>query len=323
MARIAVLALRDVEKAARSAVARYGARRVAVILGTSTGGLLATEALIAEHAKTGALLPGYDLLCQHSFNATAELVARLVGAEGPTYTVSTACSSSAKAMAAAARLLDADVIDAALVGGGDSLCRMTLQGFHGLGILAETACRPFDAHRVGMNIGEGAAFQLIERRGDARVHFLGAGESCDAYSVSSPHPEGRGAREAMEGALARQGLSPADVDYINAHGTATPQNDRAEALAIAGLFRDGPLVSSTKGYTGHLLGGAGSTEATFAIHAVLTGRVPATLGCSEMDPGIGPIRIATKAMSLPVRRALSNSFGFGGSNVSLLLGEPA
>ncbi len=215
--------------------------------------------------------------------------------------------------------MEAGVADAVLVGGIDSLTRMTLQGFHSLGILSSTPCRPFGAERDGINIGEGAAFLLMEREGDSEVAVLGVGESADAYRMSSPEPTGRGAREAMERALAQAGLEPTDIDHINAHGTATKLNDEAEARAIEALFGDRVPVSSTKGYTGHLLGGAGGTEAVFAVHAILSGRLPATLGCDPLDPEVR-IRVQRDAAEARVRRVLSNSFAFGGSNVSVLIG---
>lgn len=320
IARIGLLALRDVESQVRRARERYGATRIGIILGTSTGGLLATEANHAAFRTTGNTVEGFDLFRQHSFNALGELYREILGLEGPCYTISTACSSSAKAMAAAARLLDLGVIDAALVGGGDSLTRMTLQGFHGLGILDSEPCRPFDQHRAGINIGEGVALQLLERSGDSPVYFLGAGESADAHHMSSPHPEGRGAREAMKRALERTGLEPEDVDHINAHGTATRLNDRSEAIAIRSDFGNQIPVASTKGYTGHLLGGAGATELTFALHAVITNEVPKTLGYTTPDPELD-LNVTRAAIQQPVRRVLSNSFAFGGSNVSILVGE--
>jgi len=302
------------------AVERWGAGRVAVILGTSTGGLASTEEAYFQWRSDGTVPDRFDFERQHSFDALAELIAQQAGIEGPVYTVSTACSSSGKVMSVAQRLVRAGVVDAALVGGSDSLCRMTLQGFRGLGVLSSDPCRPFDAHREGINIGEGAAFQLVEREGDAEVWLLGVGESSDAHHMSSPHPEGRGAAESMHGAIEQAGLAPEDVDYLNAHGTATVLNDAAEAIAVETLFPEGIPVTSTKGFTGHLLGAAAATEAVFAIHAVRTGRMPATLGCREVDPAIS-IDVVTEPREGEVRRALSNSFAFGGSNVSLLFGR--
>lgn len=248
------------------------------------------------------------------------MLAQTSGVTGPVYVVSTACSSSGKVAASAARLIRMGLVDAVLIGGIDSLTRMTIQGFHSLGILSGTSCRPFGAERDGINIGEGAALLLVEREApDARVVLLGVGESADAYRMSSPEPTGRGAREAMERALAQAGLGAGDLDHINAHGTATQLNDAAESLAIHALFGASVPVTSTKGYTGHLLGGAGGTEMVFAIHAILGGRLPATLGAAPLDPEVA-IDVVTEARELRVRTVLSNSFAFGGSNVSVVVG---
>lgn len=321
LARIGVMAFAEVEEAVRRAVSRWGGERVAIVLGTSTGGLEETEQAFFAWLEHGTIPPRYDYERQHNFAAFGDLLAERSGARGPSYVVSTACSSSGKVAASAARLIEADLVDAVLVGGIDSLTRMTLQGFHSLGILSPSSCRPFGAERDGINIGEGAALFLMEREGESPVHVLGVGESADAYRMSSPEPTGRGARESMERALAQAGMTPGDVDHINAHGTATKLNDAAEALAIGALFGDRVPVSSTKGYTGHLLGAAGATEIVFAIHAVVSGRLPATLGCDPLDPEVR-IRVQREAATGRYRRVLSNSFAFGGSNVSVLIGEP-
>ncbi len=320
LSRMAKLAYDEVHAAVVAARERWGAERVAVILGTSTGGLHATERAYFQWRDDGTVPDDFDFHRQHDFNGLGELLSKLSGIDGPTYTLSTACSSSGKVMAAAWRLIEADVIDAALVGGVDSLCRMTLQGFHGLGVLSDTHCRPFSAERKGINIGEGAAFQLIEREGDSDVWVLGVGESSDAHHMSSPHPEGRGAAEAMSRAMAQAGLEVEDIDHINAHGTSTLLNDKAEAIAIHALFGDRVPVVSTKGFTGHLLGAAGGTEASFAIHAVRSNRIPANLGVEPKDPDVH-IDVRPESRTQRVRRVLSNSFAFGGSNVSLLIGE--
>lgn len=326
LARLGMLALAEVRPAIDRALRRWGKDRVAIVLGTSTGGLDATEAAYRHWSATKELPPHYALRTQHDFSALGELYARVSGIEGPTYVVSTACSSSGKVHGSAARLLRAGLADAVLVGGVDALCRMTLHGFRGLGILSEGPCRPFGRGRTGINIGEGAALMLLERdaahQDGPRVHLLGVGESSDAYNMSSPEPSGRGAREAMERAMEQAGLGPDAIDHVNAHGTATAQNDLAESLAIAALFGDRVPVVSTKGYTGHLLGAAGATEAVFAIHAVVTGRIPRSLGSEEVDPAL-KIRVAVQGGRERIRRVLSNSFAFGGSNVCLAIGEPA
>ncbi len=321
LARIGMMAFAELAEPLARAVARWGGERVAIVLGTSTGGLEETEQAFFAWLEGGTIPARYDYERQHNFAAFGDLLGSMSGASGPAYVVSTACSSSGKVASSAARLIESGLADAVLAGGIDSLTRMTLQGFSSLGILSATSCRPFSAERDGINIGEGAALFLIEREGDSPVHLLGVGESADAYRMSSPEPTGRGARESMERALAQAGMAPEDVDYINAHGTATKLNDSAEAIAIAALFGDRVPVSSTKGYTGHLLGAAGATELVFAIHAVTSGRLPATLGCDPLDPEVA-IAVQREAASGRYRRVLSNSFAFGGSNVSVLVGEP-
>ena len=320
LARIGWLAFEEIRGALEGAVARWGPHRVGVVLGTSTGGLEETEQAFDHWRREGTLPARYDYEHQHNFAAFGELLARAAGVTGPSYVVSTACSSSGKVASSAARLIRASVLDAVLIGGIDSLTRMTLQGFHSLGILSSQPCRPFGAGRDGINIGEGAALLLIEREAsDPGAMLLGVGESADAYRMSSPEPGGRGAREAMERALAQAGLTPATLDHINAHGTATPLNDAAESIAIEAVFGRRVPVSSTKGYTGHLLGGAGGTEMVFAVHAIRTGRLPATLGATPLDPEVA-IDVVTEPREQPVRTVLSNSFAFGGSNVAVVLG---
>lgn len=321
LARLGLAAFEELRPQVDAAVRRWGAERVAILLGTSTGGLEETEQAFQTWLERQRIPEQYEYQRQHNFAAFGEMLASIAGVAGPTYVVSTACSSSGKVAASAQRLIASEMIDAALIGGIDSLTRMTLQGFHSLGILSGKPCRPFSVERDGINIGEGAAFALVEREGEAPVHLLGVGESSDAYRMSSPEPEGRGAREAMERALAQAGLEPGDIDHINAHGTATKLNDEAEAIAIAALFGDRVPVSSTKGYTGHQLGAAGGTEIVFAIHAVLSGRLPATLGCDPIDPTLR-IHVQREAAVTHPKRVLSNSFAFGGSNVSVLVGEP-
>lgn len=322
LSRIGWLAFAEVRGALEAAVGRWGADRVAVVLGTSTGGLEQTEQAFEHWLKQGTLPAAYDYEHQHNFAALGELFAKATGVTGPNYVVSTACSSSGKVASSAARLIRAGIADAVLIGGVDSLTRMTIQGFHSLGILSGQPCRPFGAERDGINIGEGAALLLVEREAkDPGAMLLGVGESADAYRMSSPEPTGRGAREAMERALAQAGLATSDLDHINAHGTATKLNDEAEALAIDALFGRRVPVTSTKGYTGHLLGGAGGTEMVFAIHAIRTGRLPATLGATPLDPAV-TIDVVTEAREQPVRTVLSNSFAFGGSNVAVVVGAP-
>lgn len=330
LARIGTMALDDMRDAVDRALVRWGKKRVAVLIGTSTGGLDATEVAYRAWAESGGTEGGklpadYRLDTKHDFNALGELYGKILGTSGPTYVVSTACSSSGKVHASAMRLMRAGLVDAALVGGIDSLCRMTLHGFRGLGILSENACRPFHEGRDGINIGEGAALMLLERESAGTsaedLFVLGVGESSDAYNMSSPDPSGRGAREAMERAMSAGGLVKEDIDLLIAHGTATPQNDVAESAAIVATFGTELPVVSTKGYTGHQLGAAGATSAVFAAHAVRTGRAPASLGAEDgVDPAIH-VNVASQASARRIDHVLVNAFAFGGSNVCLAIGR--
>ncbi len=320
-ARIALATLDQVRAPVAAALGRWGPERVALVMATSTGGIAVSEDAYDAVRDTGRRPASYDLERQHNFFAFVELLRAETGIAGPATVVSTACSSSGKVFASARRLIAAGVADAVLVGGVDSLCRTTLCGFAGLSVLSPEPCRPFCRERQGMNIGEGGALLLVERQGEARAAVLGVGESCDGHHMSSPHPEGLGARLAMERALAEAGLEPAAVDYVNAHGTGTEANDAVEAVAIAGLLGEKVPVASTKGFTGHMLGVAGATEAIFAVVALEQGWLPVSLGAEPVEPEPG-IRILTERLERPCRVAMSNSFGFGGSNVSVILGAP-
>jgi 3-oxoacyl-[acyl-carrier-protein] synthase-1 len=321
-ARLALIPLEEMLPAVNASIARHGADRVALILGTTTAGLARTEDAHHHMAATGTLPSDYDLLRQHSFGGLIEVVRSVTAIGGPSYVISTACSASAKALGSAARLLDVGAADAVLVGGVDGLSQTTLRGFYSLQILSSTPCRPFCVERNGINIGEGAAYLLLERSEAAPVRLLGVGESSDAYHMSAPHPQGQGALAAMTEALQRAGLDPRDIDHINAHSPGTRLNDQSEARAIAALFGAAVPVASTKAYTGHLLGAGGATEAIFALFAVEQGWIPASLGSEPVDPALG-IEIATVGRRTPCRAAMSNSFAFGGNNVSVVFGRGA
>jgi 3-oxoacyl-[acyl-carrier-protein] synthase-1 len=290
---------------------KYGAKRVAVLLGTSTSGILRTELAY----RTGNFEDLRYRYAQNLFSVT-DYVRRALGLEGAAMTVSTACSSSAKVFASAWRYIEAGVADAAVVGGVDSLCLTTLHGFTSLQLVSDEPCRPFDAARKGMSIGEAAGFALLEKTGSDLV-LAGYGESSDAHHMSTPHPEGEGALGAMRQALERAGLAPSAIDYVNAHGTATPANDRAEDRALARLFGGKVPVSSTKGWTGHTLGAAGIVEAIVCFLSLEHALVPGTLNSTALEPGLES-QIMLENRGAPVRRALTNSFGFGGSNCSLV-----
>ena len=308
----------------REAISRYGKSRVGVFLGTSTAGILQAElAYRRRDPVSGALPDDFIYRTTHNFFSLAEFTRDYFALEGPALGVSTACSSSAKVFAVAARQLASGLIDAAIVGGVDSLCLTTLYGFASLQLTSPTPCRPYDIARNGISVGEGAAFALLERTPEnfapGAVWLLGTGESSDAYHMSSPHPEGLGARMAMAAALDSAKLAPADIDYLNLHGTATPANDAAEGKAVAALFGDRVPCSSTKGATGHTLGAAGAVEAIVCALALNHDLLPGSPNTENLDPAI-PLQYLLQSRPGKVRHALSNSFGFGGSNCSLVLG---
>jgi len=302
---------------------RWGSRRIGVFLGTSTSGLLQTELAYRRRDANGALPADLAYAQTQNTYSVADFSAQALRLEGPRWVVSTACSSSAKVFASAARLIAAGLIDAAVVGGVDSLCLTTLHGFGALELLSPDICRPWDARRRGLSIGEAAAFALLERDGaHAACWLLGCGESNDGYHMSTPHPHGIGAVAAMRGALADAAMGPERVDYVNLHGTATPSNDAAEDRAVVELFGDRVPCSSTKGATGHTLGAAGAAEAVIAMLAIEHGIMPAGLNTDQPDSTLRANYLRRNRLG-PVRRVLSNSFGFGGSNASLLFGgEP-
>ncbi len=307
--------------AVRQAARRWGTTRVGVFLGTSTSGILQTEIAYRHRDPATGALPAWLHYAQtHSTYSVARYVRAELGLQGPAHVVSTACSSSAKVFAAAQRLIEQGVVDAAVVGGVDSLCMTTLYGFKSLELVSADICRPWDAQRNGLSLGEAAAFALLERDAAApRGWLLGAGESSDGHHMSSPHPEGAGAAAAMHQALASAGLSPGDVDYLNLHGTGTPGNDAAEDRAVSAVFGPALPCSSTKGYTGHTLGAAGGVEAAVALLALEHGFMPAGLNVQQPDPALRSLYLREPREGR-LRVAASNSFGFGGSNCSLLFG---
>jgi 3-oxoacyl-[acyl-carrier-protein] synthase-1 len=323
--RLAELALRQdaFDEAVEAAARRFSPRRIGVFMGTSTSGILQTEiAYRHRDPRTGALPPDFDYGATHNSFSVADYLRRRLGLEGPALVVSCACASSAKVFGTARRMLEADLIDAALVGGVDSLCLTTLYGFHSLQLCSSAPCRPFDVARDGISIGEAAAFALLERESDRvcdnDVLLIGVGESNDAYHMSAPHPEGAGARRAMQLALSDAHLEPGDIDYINLHGTGTPSNDRAESHAVTGLFGADLPCSSTKGATGHTLGAAGALEAVIAALCLRHGLMPAGVNTGQIDPALSA-NYLTANRTGPLARVLSNSFGFGGTNCSLIL----
>ena len=324
--RLAQLALEQdgFADAVNAACKKYGPTRVGVFMGTSTSGILATEQAYTRRQANGALPEDYRYSEAQNAYSLAGFVQRYHGLQGPAVVVSSACSSTGKVFGHAQRMMAAGFIDAAVVGGVDSLCMTTLYGFNSLGLVSSAPCRPFGAGRDGISVGEGAGFALLEKLEAAprSPRLLGVGESSDAYHMSSPHPEGLGARMAMQRALAMAGLQTRDIGYINLHGTATPANDASEDRAVGGLFGDATPGSSTKGATGHLLGAAGITEAVVCLLAMQHGFAPAGINTLERDPELR-INYLLQNREAPLRAVLSNSFGFGGSNCSLVLGAAA
>ncbi|MCC2960380.1 beta-ketoacyl-ACP synthase [Massilia sp. IC2-278] len=324
---LALAALAQIRPAVDAAIARYGAGRVGVIIGTSTSGVGATEAALAAHLETGAL-PADFHYGQQEMASPALFLARELGTSGPAYVHSSACSSSAKAMASAARLIRMGLVDAVVSGGVDTLCRFTVAGFSALESVSEVQCNPLGASRKGINLGEGAALFLMTKE-PAAVALCGWGESSDGHHMSAPDPQGGGARLAMNEALRRAGIAAGEIDYINLHGTATVQNDAMESRAVAELFGHEVAVSSTKPFTGHTLGAAGAVEAAFCWLAMQDdnpeGKLPPHLWDGAADPALPALNVAAPGARLgrPIRYALSNSFAFGGSNAALVFGRKA
>ncbi len=313
--RLLLAALAQIRECVEQWRAKVGSERIAIVLGTSTSGIdEGIQALAAECVPTD-----YHY-SQQELGSPALFLADYLGVSGPAYTLSTACSSSARAFISAQRLLAADMADVVLVGGADTLCGLTLNGFYSLESLATAICAPFARERDGINIGEAAALCLLTRE-VGPVALLGAGESSDAYHVSAPHPEGLGAEAAMRMAMEQGGVQPEQVGYINLHGTGTRLNDSMEAKAVHRLFGDQVPCSSTKALTGHTLGAAGATEAALAW-LLLTEDLPLphqTYSADERDETLAPISLLLAPQPLVRPVVLSNSFAFGGNNVSLLL----
>lgn len=321
--RLAWLALQQdgLREAVADAVSRHGAERVALVLGTSTSSIGETEVAYTQ-LDEGAFPAAFARARVHTPHSLAGFVQEACGLRGPCMTVATACSSSAKVFAQAARLVHAGLADAALVGGVDTLCGSVLFGFNSLGLVSSGPARPFDVARDGLSLGEAGGYALLERTTseDASPRLLGYGESSDAHHMSAPHPEGLGALQAMRQALARAGVEADEVDHLNLHGTATPANDAVEARAVAELFGGHLHASSTKGWTGHTLGAAGIVESVFALIALEDGLLPGILNSTILDPVCGP-QIRLQNAHAQVRHVMNNSFGFGGNNCSLLFGR--
>ena len=311
-------------EAVAAAREKYGASRIALILGTSTSSIGETELAYTQLDADGMFPMNQRRAAVHTPHSLAMFVQQVLGLDGPSETISTACSSSAKVFASAERLIRLGLADAAVVGGVDTLCGSVLFGFNSLELVSSEPCRPFDATRKGISLGEAAGFALVERvqtgAAASPLHLLGYGEASDAHHMSTPHPEGLGAERALDEALARAGLAPEAIDYINMHGTASQKNDEVEGALVARRFPARTHASSTKGFMGHTLGAAGIVEAVISLLAIERGLMPGTVNTSTIDEGFGP-QIRLKPAHGEVRYALSNSFGFGGNNCSLVFGK--
>jgi 3-oxoacyl-[acyl-carrier-protein] synthase-1 len=322
---LALAALQQIRPHIDNALERFGAQRVGVVIGTSTSGIAEGEAALRAHTSKGTL-PARFHYGQQELASPAAFLARVLGSRGPAYVHSSACASSAKALASAARLIRMKLCDAVVAGGVDTLCAFTVAGFAALESVSANRCNPLSRNRDGINIGEGAALFLMSRE-PAAVALRGWGESSDGYHVSAPDPAGAGARRAMEQALSRAGVAAAGIDYVNLHGTATVQNDAMEARLIHEVLGDGVAVSSTKPLTGHALGAAGAMEAGLCWLVMQddnpSGKLPPHLWDGERDPALPVLSLAEPGSSAGhyLRRVLSNSFAFGGANATLILGR--
>jgi 3-oxoacyl-[acyl-carrier-protein] synthase-1 len=320
--RLLLAALDQIRAQVELTIQRFGRARIGVVLGTSTSGVAEGGAAIAA-VKTYGVLPAGFRYVQQEMGMPAIFLSQVLGITGPAYCVSTACTSSAKAFVSARNLLRHKLCDAVLVGGVDSLCQLTINGFAALESLSKDSCNPMSRNRKGINIGEGAALFLLTRE-EAAFELLGVGESSDAYHMSAPQPEGLGAEAAMRAALADGGLSVEDIDYLNMHATATPKNDEMESRAISRLFPQGVAASGTKPLTGHTLGAAGATELGLCWMALVEGRLPPHVWDGEADPALPSLDLVQHGRGFgreTGRVCMSNSFAFGGSNASVLIGD--
>ena len=327
-AKVALAAMNFSEDGLRAAIesakSSYGSDRIGIVIGTSTSGLSETEIAYQVLLEQGKMPDDFHFLTRHAYQATPRSLQKELQLNGPCFAVSTACSSGAKAIATGQRLINYDVCDAVLVGGVDTLCRLTLRGFNSLELVSSDHCRPMDKNRSGINIGEGAGLLLLEKPATQYHHLphvLSVGESSDAYHMSSPHPEGKGAIAAMNNALNLAGLKSDDVDYINLHATATPINDQVEAKAVYEVFKNSVPCSGSKGITGHTLGAAGAIEAIVALLALQHQMIPGTCGLQELDSGFQCQVIKDSLPNQPLQTVMSNSFGFGGNNASMIFSK--
>lgn len=308
------------DAAVAAARERFGPRRVALALGTSAATIGASEAAYRHLDAEGRFPAGRRSPRLNTPHAIADVLQRGWAIEGPCVTVSTACSSSAKVFASAQRWLSLGWADAVVVGGVEALSASLLYGFRALGLVAEGPCRPFDAARGGISVGEAAGLALLTRE-DAPIRLVGHGESNDAHHMSSPHPQGLGAQKALDAALQRAGLAAADIDFVNLHGTASAMNDEVEAALVARRYRDDVHACATKGLTGHTMGAAGIVEAAVCFLALQGQGRAGSVHTAGADPAFGPVfarQLALRPDAERATRAASHSFGFGGNNAVLV-----
>ena len=317
--RFALTALSSIESEIRDYTAQFDRKRLAIILGTSTSGIADNEILLKQYFNHHRKIEINHY--KQEMGSLAKGLQMHLGWEGPAYTISTACSSSAKAMAAGQRLINAGLADAVLVGGVDTLCRLTLNGFYSLESLSNDLCQPCGAQRDGINIGEAAGLFLLSKE-SAPVMLMSAGESMDAWHISAPHPEGKGAAEAMQKALDMAGISASEIGYLNMHGTATPQNDAMEIKAVQTVFQQYEVpISSSKHKTGHCLGAAGAIEAVICQQVLADQSWLPLHHSGSIDPELDEANYVLNAqLQQPIEYVMSNSFAFGGSNISLIFG---
>ena len=325
-ARVALTTLNDKEGGVRDAVdvakEKYGSDRIGVIIGTSTSGLYETEAAYGVLLSTGKMPDDFHFVTEHAYQATARFLQLELGLKGVCYAISTACSSGAKAIAAGQRLINSGICDAVLVGGVDTLCRLTLRGFRSLELVSGDPCTPMDKNRHGISVGEAGGLLMLEKRhadNNSALKVLAVGESSDAHHMSTPHPEGKGAALAMEEALQVAGLNTSDIDYLNLHATATKINDSVESRAVYSVFKNQVPCSGTKGITGHTLGAAGALETIIALIALQQQFIPGTQGLKNLDEDCQCQVIQEPLHKQDLQIAMSNSFGFGGNNASVIV----
>lgn len=320
---IALCCVEQIAESIAAAKKRWGANRIAVVIGTSTSGIAEGESALRRSKDQTQLPSGYQYSTQE-MGSVSDFVKIAAGTRGPAFTISTACSSSAQALISAKELIQSGIVDAVICGGVDSLCGLTINGFYALESLDTKQCLPFSANRKGINIGEGGALFLMTAE-HGGIQLLGTGSASDAYHMSAPHPEGRGARESILSALAESGVSANELGYINLHGTATPLNDAMESNVLYQIGAENVPASSTKALTGHTLGASGAIEAGICWLLLSpmnkASKIAPHIFDGEIDTCLQPVKLATKECTLTTPVCLSNSFAFGGSNVALVIGN--